>query len=308
MTPKLLPELSNLATEQRNNKSMEMDQMSTSEILKMINDEDQQVALAVKKVLPEIGAVVDLIHEAFLKGGRLFYVGAGSSGRLAVLDASECTPTFMTSQDMVQAIMAGGEQAFLEAAENAEDDDNQAGLELEQRNLGKHDVVVGITASGRTPYPIGALKYANKVGCASVSLTCNSNSVISQYADFKIEVLAGQEVLTGSTRMKAGTAHKMVLNMISTATMVKMGKVYENLMVDVHASNEKLRERAKQIVMEITGVNYEEAEKALEISDQKVKPAIVMLLANVSSEQADTAIKKSGGHARSAIEYAKKRR
>ncbi|HEX6923697.1 MAG TPA: N-acetylmuramic acid 6-phosphate etherase, partial [Bacillales bacterium] len=221
---------------------------------------------------------------------------------------SECTPTFMTPPDMVQAIMAGGGQAFLEAAENAEDDDNQAALELRERNLGKHDVVVGITASGRTPYPIGALKYANKIGCTAVSLTCNRNSAISRYADYKIEVVAGPEVLTGSTRMKAGTAHKMVLNMISTATMVKMGKVYENLMVDVHASNEKLRERAKQIVMEITGVNYEEAEKALEISAQKVKPAIVMLLADVSSEQADTAIRKSGGHARSAVEYARKKR
>lgn len=298
--------LSLLTTEQRNKNSMKMDQMSTIEILKTINHEDKKVPLAVEAVLPQVEAVVDRIYGVFLKGGRLFYVGAGSSGRLAVQDASECMPTFMTPPDMVQAVMAGGEQAFFEAVEASEDDERQGAEDLKNRNLTKDDIVVGITASGRTPYPIGALKYAKDIGAATVSLTCNRNSVISQYADDPIEVVVGPEILTGSTRMKAGTAHKLILNMISTATMVKMGKVYENLMVDVHASNYKLRERAKRIVMEITGATYERAEEVLKQSDQKVKPAIVMIMADVSFEKANVAIQEGDGNVRSAIEYAKK--
>lgn len=307
MPPKTSQNLSLLTTEQRNPNSMKMDQTSTIELLKTINNEDKKVALAVETVLPEIEKAVELIHSAFLKGGRLFYVGAGSSGRLAVLDASECPPTFMVPPDKVQAVMAGGQQAFIEAEEDSEDNEQQGALDLKERKVTGSDVVVGITASGRTPYPIGALKYARKTGCATVSLTCNQNSLINQYADCNIEVVVGPEALTGSTRMKAGTAHKMVLNMLSTAVMVKMGKVYENLMVDVQARNYKLRERAKQIVMEITGASYEEAEEVLKKSHQKVKPAIVMIAGGVSFEQANTSIQKSGGKVRTAIEYAKKK-
>lgn len=302
--PNTSKHLSYLTTEQRNRKSMKMDQMSTTDMLKTINEEDQKVALVIKELLPEIEKTVHMIHDAFLKGGRLFYVGAGTSGRLAVLDASECPPTFRVPGDKVQAIMAGGQKTLVEAEEGSEDNELQGEIDLKERNLAKNDVVVGITASGRTPYPIGALKYAKKIGCATVSLSCNRDSLISKYADCSIEAVVGPEVLTGSTRMKAGTAHKMILNMISTTVMVKMGKVYENLMVDVHASNFKLKERAKQIVMEVTGVSYEAAEKILEETDQEVKPAIVMIQAGVSLAQANHAIAKNQGMVRPAIAFA----
>lgn len=298
-------ELSALTTERRNRNSMNMDQMSTIEMLKLINEEDKKVSCAIEKVLPEVEKAVDVVCKAFEKGGRLFYIGAGTSGRLAVLDASECTPTFMAPPEMVQAVMAGGDRAFIAAAEDSEDDENQGGIELKKRNLTKHDVVVGITASGRTPYPVGALRYGQEIGCSTISLSCNEKSVISRYADCSIEALVGPEVLTGSTRMKAGTAQKMVLNMISTAAMVRMGKVYENLMVDVHASNYKLRERAKQIVMEITGVTYEEAEKVLKSTGQRVKPAIVMIAADVTFDEAKDVIKKNYENVRLAIDAAK---
>lgn len=308
MPPEFPQELSQLTTEQRNPNSMHLDEMSTQELLQVINNEDRKVAAAIEAVLPDIEAAVERIHEAFLKGGRLFYVGAGTSGRLAVLDASECPPTFRVSPDWVQAVMAGGNQAFLAARENAEDDEQQGADDLKQKRLTEDDVAVGITASGRTPYPIGALKYAGEIGCTTVSLTCNRNSEISRYADCKIEVVTGPEILTGSTRMKAGTAHKMVLNMLSTAVMVKMGKVYENLMVDVKASNFKLRERAKHIVMEITGVTYERAEKVLQETGQRVKPAIVMIAADVRQEQAMGAIRACNGYVRNAIQHAKEKR
>ena len=298
-------DLNQLTTEKRNPASMQMDKMSTLEVLKVMNQEDQKVAVAVEKVLPHIKEAVEWVYQAFMKGGRLFYVGAGTSGRLAILDASECPPTFLTPPELVQAVIAGGEQAVYRAIESSEDDEAQGEADLKSRGLTENDVVVGITASGRTPYPIGALKYARKIGCKTIALTCNTDSKISHYADCKIEVIVGAEVLTGSTRLKAGTAHKMVLNMISTTVMVKMGKVYENLMVDLHASNEKLRERSKRIVMEVTGVDYKQAEAALKQTDYKVKPAIVMILAGTSIEVTNTAIQKRNGNVRAAITFAK---
>lgn len=300
-------QLSALTTEQRNPNSIHLDQQSTGDMLQTINSEDKKVALAVESVLPQIETAVDKIYHAIQQGGRLFYVGAGTSGRLSTLDASECVPTFKAPPDMVQSVMAGGEQAFATAAEDSEDEESQGANVLQKRNVNQNDVVIGITASGRTPYPIGALKYAQALGSTTVSLTCNSNSVISRYADCKIEAVVGPEVLTGSTRMKAGTAHKMILNMISTSVMVKMGKVYENLMVDVRASNYKLKERAKHIVIEVTGISYGQAEDVLIKTDGEVKPAIVMILADVSFEEADKAIQSSGGNVRSAVKFAEKK-
>lgn len=297
--------LESLITEQRNKKSEKLDQMTTMEILQVINDEDKIVALAVESVLPEIAQAIDRIYKALAQGGRLFYVGAGTSGRLGIIDASECPPTFMTPPDMIQTVMAGGNEAFFNAVEGSEDNEAQGRKDLEARFFQKKDVVIGITSSGRTPYPIGALKYAKEMGAYTVSLTCNEDSSISSYADCKIEVIVGPEVLTGSTRMKSATAHKMILNMISTATMVKLGKVYENLMVDVNASNYKLVERAKRTIMEITGVPYEEASRVLGQTDLKVKPSIVMIEGGVSYSEAQRAIEASDGYVRKAIELVK---
>lgn len=275
--------------------------MSTKEILHTINNEDKTVAYAVEEVLPDIERAVDLIYLALANGGRLFYVGAGTSGRLGVMDSSECVPTFMVSNEMIQTVMAGGEKAIIHAVEGAEDDELQGGIDIQRYQLTEQDVVMGITASGRTPYPIGALKKAQYFGAHTISLSCNKYAEISQYAVCPIEVVVGPEVLTGSTRMKAATAHKMILNMISTSVMIKLGKVYENLMVDVHASNVKLKERAKNIVMEITDVTYVEAEKVLEQTNYKVKVAIVMILANTSSEKALQALVEKKGYVREAI-------
>ncbi|SEP88733.1 N-acetylmuramic acid 6-phosphate etherase [Virgibacillus subterraneus] len=297
-------ELSKLTTEKRNEKSMQLDQMSTMEILKTINDEDQKVAKAVEAVLSKVDKAIEHIYKALADGGRLFYVGAGTSGRLGVIDASECPPTFMTPPDMVQTVMAGGNGAFFSAVEGSEDDETQGADDLKAKNLTDKDVVIGITASGRTPYPIGALKYARDIGAYTVSLSCNEGSLISQFADCDIEVVVGPEVLTGSTRMKAATAHKMVLNMISTTTMVKLGKVHENLMVDVHASNYKLMERAKRTIIEITNVSYEEAEETLKSTKNEVKPAIVMIKGGVTYPKAMDAIEYSNGYVRDAINYA----
>lgn len=295
--------LSALTTEQRNERTMALDQMSTFDILKTINQEDKKVAEAVELVLPKVERVIELTYTALANGGRLFYVGAGTSGRVGVIDASECPPTFMTPPEMVQTIMAGGSSAFTNAVEGSEDEETRGEADLKEKNLTKKDVVIGITASGRTPYPIGALKYARRIGAFTASLSCNKDSLISQYADCEIEVIVGPEVLTGSTRMKAATAHKMILNMISTTTMVKLGKVYENLMVDLHASNYKLLERAKHTLMEITGVTYEKSEKALSLTNNEVKPAIVMLEGSVSLNEAKNAIHQSNGYVRKAIDY-----
>ncbi|WP_088035450.1 N-acetylmuramic acid 6-phosphate etherase [Evansella clarkii] len=301
----MVKELSRLKTESRNPNSMNLSEMPTTGILKTINNEDKKVAAAVEDVLPFVERAVELVYESLKSGGRLFYVGAGTSGRLGVIDASECPPTFMTPPEMVQTVMAGGKGAFTNAVEGSEDDEEQAILEMKAKNLKQNDVVVGITASGRTPFPIGALKYANKAGAKTISLSCNRDSEISRLADCPIEVLVGPEVLTGSTRMKAATAHKMILNMISTTVMVKLGKVHENLMVDLHASNHKLKERAKSILMELTDITYQEAQKVLEEAQWKVKPAIVMVEAKVNLREALKAIEQNDGYVGEAIQFAK---
>lgn len=297
--------LAKLTTEARNQHSMTIDSMTIQEMLTTINNEDMKVAQAVKKVIPLITEAVEAVYKAFSNGGRLFYVGAGTSGRIGILDAVECPPTFSIKPDRVQAVMAGGMEAIERAVEGAEDDSAQGAEDLKARKLSNIDVVIGIAASGRTPYVAGALTYANNVGATTVSLTSNEGSVISQHANIKIEVVTGPEVLTGSTRMKAATAHKMVLNMITTSVMIKSGKVYENLMVDLKVSNEKLRERAKNIVSRITGVTLERAEKVLALTEYEVKPAIVMIKANVNLQQAKKAIEEADGYVRQAIDLFK---
>lgn len=299
-----MEKLSLLTTEESNPKSASLDEMPTADILKTMNEEDQTIAGAVRKVLPQIEQTVDSVVAAFKAGGRLIYTGAGTSGRIGVLDAVECPPTFSTSPDMVQAVLAGGSGAMFNAVEGAEDDELLGASDLEKLSITKHDVVIGIAASGRTPYVKGGLAYANSCGATTVALASNENSLIGKHADIKIEVLTGPEVLTGSTRLRAATAHKMVLNMITTASMVKTGKVYKNLMVDLNASNYKLRERAKQMVCTITDVSYEEAEAVLEQTGFDVKLAIVMIFTGVAKEEAEGLIQTSGGFVREAVKMA----
>ena len=292
--------LENLMTEKRNPKTQNLDQMSAGEFLTVMNEEDGKVAAAVKETLPDVEKAVKTIVKNLKNGGRLIYMGAGTSGRLGVLDAVECSPTFGTT-DEVQGIIAGGEGAFVKAVEGAEDSKDLAEKELKKLNIGKNDTIAGIAASGRTPYVIGGLEYARRVGADTVSISCNKNAEISKYADVAIEVDCGPEVLTGSTRLKAGSAQKMILNMISTASMVGVGKVYGNLMVDVRATNEKLVERAKRIVMEATGASYEEAERTLISAEWHVKTAIVMILAGCEYEEAAYRLEKADGFVREAI-------
>jgi len=293
--------LKELMTEMGNPKSKNLDELKTIDILKLMNEEDRTVPLAVEAVLPQIEQVVHAVYEAFNNNGRLFYVGAGTSGRIGILDAVECPPTFSTPPEMVQAIMAGGNGAFLVAIEGAEDDLTLGKNDLMAKKLNRNDVVIGIAASGRTPYVIGALQYSQSIGATTVSLTSNSNAEISEYADYAIEVMTGPEVLAGSTRLKAATAHKMILNMISTAVMVKLGKVYNNYMIDVNATNLKLRQRARRIVQEVTDVSEEEAEKILIETNYAVKPAIVMLLTDLSYDEAKLKIEQANGYAKKAI-------
>lgn len=301
---KLKVNITSLTTEQRNQRSLNIDQLTTSQIIGMMNEEDETVSKAVRKVLPQIDKTIEAIYAILKQNGRLFYIGAGTSGRLGVLDAAECPPTFCTPPEMVQAIMAGGESAMFTAVEGAEDDLDGGAKDLEKRGFTKNDILVGIAASGRTPYVIGALKYAQNLGAITVSLACNENAEISKYAHHSIEVIVGPEILSGSTRLKSATAQKMILNMLSTTAMIKLGKVYGNLMVDLHASNLKLIERARRIVMDVTGITYQEAEVILNQTNQKVKPAIVMALAGVSLEKANEVIDRANGFTRKAIEFA----
>ena len=269
-------DFSELTTEQRNSASANIDKCSTLEMLKIINDEDKKIALAVEKVLPEIAQAVELIAQKISDGGRLFYIGAGTSGRLGVLDASECPPTFGTSPEIVQGIIAGGSVALVSAVEGAEDDNSAAISDLMTKNFNAADILIGIAASGRTPYVLGGIEYAKKIGAATVGLSCVENSALAEISDIALTPITGAEVITGSTRMKAGTATKMVLNMLTTGAMIKLGKVYGNLMVDVSATNEKLRDRAKRIVIAAT---------------------------NCTETEAITALEKCGGHAKSAIDF-----
>ncbi|MBD7944626.1 N-acetylmuramic acid 6-phosphate etherase [Psychrobacillus sp. Sa2BUA9] len=294
-------QLDKLSTERHNPKTKELDMMSVTEILHIMNEEDQKVANAITRILPKIENAIEIVYEKLSAQGRLFYMGAGTSGRLGLLDAAECPPTFSTDPNMVQAVLAGGLDAVMVAVEGAEDNFELGIADLKDKKFSSNDVVIGIAASGRTPYVAGGLSYAQSIGAKTISLTSNTESLISTYADVAIEVDTGPEILTGSTRLKAATAHKMVLNMISTVAMIRLGKVYKNLMVDVRASNHKLQERAKKIVCEATGFTYEEAELALEETEYNVKQAIIMILTKTSAQEAAILLKKANGKVRLAI-------
>ena len=282
----LLQALGQMITEQRNPNSMHIDRASAFEIVQIINNEDKLVPLAIEKCLPQIAQAVEKIVIAFQQGGRLIYMGAGTSGRLGVLDASECPPTYGVPPDMVVGLIAGGERALRHPIEGAEDNREQGQLDLQAIQCSEKDVVVGIAASGRTPYVLGGLEYANKLGAITISIASNPNSAMAQIAKIAIDTIVGPEVLTGSSRMKSGTAQKLVLNMLTTASMVQIGKCYQNLMVDVRASNEKLRARAIRIVMQATECTKEVAEHTLKMADGNAKLAIMMLLGNLDKESA----------------------
>ena len=295
MAENLLQTLSTLITEQRNPNSMHVDSLSALDIVQLMNDEDKQVPLAIEKCLPQIAQAVECIVAAFQQGGRLVYIGAGTSGRLGVLDASECPPTFGVSPEMVKGIIAGGERALRHPIEGAEDSKEQAVIDLQTIQFSSKDVLVGIAASGRTPYVIGALEYAKSLGSVTVSIASNPNSAMANIVDIAIDTVVGPEVLTGSSRLKSGTAQKLVLNMLSTASMILMGKCYQNLMVDVQASNEKLKARAIRIVMQATDCDKALAEETLKLADQNAKLAIMMILSGLDRAQAEALLEKHQG-------------
>ena len=295
MAENLLQTLSTLITEQRNPNSMHVDSLSALEIVQLMNEEDKQVPLAIEKCLPQIAQAVECIVAAFQQGGRLVYIGAGTSGRLGVLDASECPPTFGVSPEMVKGIIAGGERALRHPIEGAEDSKEQAVVDLQTIQFSSKDVLVGIAASGRTPYVIGALEYAKSLGSVTVSIASNPNSAMANIVDIAIDTVVGAEVLTGSSRLKSGTAQKLVLNMLTTASMILMGKCYQNLMVDVQASNEKLKARAIRIVMQATDCDKALAEETLKQADQNAKLAIMMILSGLDRAQAEALLEKHHG-------------
>ncbi|MFY1066824.1 N-acetylmuramic acid 6-phosphate etherase [Enterococcus sp. AD013-P3] len=288
-------DLDKLTTERRNEATFGLDEMSVAEACRKMNWEDQRVALAVNEALPAIQWVIEETIKAFNKGGRLIYMGAGTSGRLGVLDAAECVPTFGVEPEMVVGLIAGGKSAMTVAVEGAEDSYELGQQDLKDLQLNANDLVVGIAASGRTPYVIGGLNYANQIGAATATISCNTDAEISKHAHFPIEVDCGAEFLTGSTRLKSGSAQKLILNMISTISMIGIGKVYNNLMVDVKATNEKLVERSKRIIMQATEADYETAARYFEAADQNVKLAIVMLLTNCEKETAAAKLTAAGG-------------
>ena len=295
MAENLLQTLSTLITEQRNPNSMNVDSLSALEIVQLMNDEDKQVPLAIEKCLPLIAQAVERIVAAFQQDGRLVYIGAGTSGRLGVLDASECPPTFGVSPEMVKGIIAGGERALRHPIEGAEDSKAQAVVDLQTIQFSSKDVLVGIAASGRTPYVIGALEYAKSLGSVTASIASNPNSAMANIVDIAIDTVVGPEVLTGSSRLKSGTAQKLVLNMLTTASMILMGKCYQNLMVDVQASNEKLKARAIRIVMQATDCDKALAEETLKQADQNAKLAIMMILSGLDRAQAEALLEKHQG-------------
>ena len=295
MAENLLQTLSTLITEQRNPNSMHVDSLSALEIVQLMNKEDKQVPLAIEKCLPQIAQAVECIVAAFQQGGRLVYIGAGTSGRLGVLDASECPPTFGVSPEMVKGIIAGGERALRHPIEGAEDSKTHAVVDLQTIQFSSKDVLVGIAASGRTPYVIGALEYAKSLGSVTVSIASNPNSAMANIVDIAIDTVVGPEVLTGSSRLKSGTAQKLVLNMLTTASMILMGKCYQNLMVDVQASNEKLKARAIHIVMQATDCDKTLAEETLKLADQNAKLAIMMILSGLDRAQAEALLEKHHG-------------
>ena len=294
-------ELNKLTTEARNPGTAGLDTMTPLEIATVMNREDEQVVAGVRKVLPEVAAAIGWVQESFEAGGKLVYMGAGTSGRLGVLDSVECPPTFGVPPEMVVGLIAGGDRAFVKAVEGAEDSEALALEELKALPLNGRDVVIGIAASGRTPYVIGGLQYARSLGCKTVAIACNAGSLVGKAADLAIEPVVGPEVLTGSTRLKAGTAQKMILNMISTGAMVGIGKVYQNLMVEVMQTNEKLRVRARNIVTEATGCSEEQACRLLEAAGGNAKTAIVMELLNCTAKEAEQNLKRAHGHIRKCL-------
>jgi len=303
-TKTLFSELSKLTTEQRNPHSMDIDASSTEEILKIINDEDKTIPYAVEKELPYIAQAVDLIVKALKNGGRLLYFGAGTSGRLGVIDASECPPTFGTPYGMIEGYIAGGKEAMFRAQEGAEDYEENGAKDILLAQVNNKDVVCGIAASRRTPYVIGAVKKAKELGATTLYITCNPRKDFNiKEVDVAICPYVGPEVIMGSTRMKSGTAQKLVLNMLTTTSMIRMGKVYENMMIDLQMTNKKLFERSKKIVMTITGVSYDEAAKYLQQAGGHVKTALVMIKAGVNADDARERLIKADGFVRKAIEF-----
>ena len=299
-------DLRRLPTEQILSAATDLDRMSSLEIVRLINQEDATVAGAVARALPQIARAIDVVVAGLRQGGRLIYVGAGTSGRLGALDASEIPPTFNTDPRSVQYIMAGGPKALGASTEASEDDTAAALTEIKKRKPGKRDIVLGIATSGRTPFTIAAVEYARNHGARTIALTCNRNSPLERAADFAIVTEVGAEVLAGSSRMKAGTAHKMVLNMISTGAMARLGYVYGNLMVNVWTKNEKLVQRAVRILEQATGADHDAASAALKASGNRTPVAVVMLAAGVNRSKAVAALKESGGHVRQAIALAKR--
>ena len=294
--------LASYTTEQRNEASGDIDSKSALEIVTIINNEDKKVPAAVSKILPEIAALVDDIVLAFKRGGRLFYIGAGTSGRLGVLDASECPPTYGVEPEMVQGLIAGGREALTKSIESAEDRAEEGVRELKALGFNDRDVLVGITASGQAPYVLGALEYARGIGAVTGAISCNANSKTFEYAAHRLYVDVGPEVVTGSTRMKSGTAQKLVLNMLSTASMIRLGKVYKNLMVDLKPVNHKLILRSIRLIRQVTGCSEEKAQSALEASKKQPKTAIVMVLLGVDREEAMRLLEKANGHISSIVE------
>lgn len=295
-------DLSRLTTERRNPTSAHIDSCTTLEMVTIMQQEDSKIASAIEKILPEIARAIDATSQRLENGGRLFYLGAGTSGRLGILDASECPPTYGTGPELVQGLIAGGIPAIFRAQEGAEDNPGLAVHDLKEHGFSAKDVLVGIAASGRTPYVIGGLKYARELGALTIALACSEHAEIAALADIALTPVTGPEVVTGSTRMKAGTAQKLVLNMLSTGTMIKLGKVYGNLMVDVKASNEKLRERCVRIVRQATGAEDAAARAALIETNYACKPAIVMLLLGVDKTRAETLLTRANGRVAAALE------
>lgn len=294
-------DLNKLTSEKRNPNTYNLDMMSSLEIVEIMNKEDGLVPKAISRELKPISELVDEVVKAFYNHGRLIYIGAGTSGRLGILDASECPPTFGVDKDMVIGLIAGGEKALSGALENAEDNENLGESDLKNIKLNKNDVVVGIAASGRTPYVVGGLNYANKLGCVTGCIACNKDSEIGKIAKIKIEVEVGEEVLTGSTRLKAGTAQKLILNMISTASMIRLGKAYSNLMVDLVPTNEKLVNRAISIIMDATGVDEKDAAFYLDKANNNCKLAIVLILTGKNIDDSRKLLKQTKGHVREAL-------
>ena len=299
-------DLKKISTEQRNINTIDIDLVPTKEILTKINNEDKTVALAVEKTLDQVSLLVDVIVESFYKDGRLIYMGAGTSGRIGILDAVECRPTYSVNDEKVQCLMAGGEKAFIKAVEGAEDSKTLGIEDLKRINLNENDVVIGIAASGRTPYVVSSLEYAKTVGAKTGCIVTVKNSVLASVADYPIEAEVGQEVITGSTRMKSGTAQKMICNMISTAVMIKMGRVYENYMIDVQATNEKLVSRSETILEQASGVTKDEAKTYLK-KYGSVKKSLIAILSGIDDlEKIEQALEKTKGHMRNALEEVKK--